>query len=197
MTNLLINSGMEWSQEKGADSQSVVATSSVVFQSAVDQWTIDHKGSFVATAQQVADAPPGHANSYKFAVTTPQSSLGADDVLSFFQTIEGQRFSRLCFGTASAQSVTIVFGVRSHRTGQHGGVLKNVPGNRVYAFAYDVDAADVWEFKVIEIPGDTGGTWVTDNAWAAYVLLKYCIGKWVPSHPRRMGNSERCERNWV
>jgi hypothetical protein len=39
----------------------------------------------------------------------------------------------------------------------------NASFGRFYPYSYTISAANTWEYKTVTIPGDTTGTWVTDN----------------------------------
>jgi hypothetical protein len=80
------------------------------------------------------------------------------------QEIEGFNVADLGWGTASAKTVTISFWVRSSLTGTFGGALSNAGLNRAYPYTYSISAANTWEYKTVIIPGDTSGTWATDNS---------------------------------
>ena len=41
--------------------------------------------------------------------------------------------------------------------------MQNGAQNRSYPYDYTISSADTWEYKTITIPGDTTGTWATDN----------------------------------
>jgi hypothetical protein len=69
----------------------------------------------------------------------------------------------LGWGTASAKTVTLSFWVRSSVTGTYGIGLRNSAGNRSYVATYTINSANTFEYKKIKIPGDTGGTWLTNN----------------------------------
>jgi hypothetical protein len=77
--------------------------------------------------------------------------------------VEGFNAADLAWGTASAQTITMSFWVRSSLTGTFGGVVRNSANNRSYPFSYTISSANTWEQKVITIAGDTTGTWVTNN----------------------------------
>jgi len=79
------------------------------------------------------------------------------------QNIEGFNAADLAWGTASAQTVTLSFWVRSSLTGTFGGVLRNSADTRSYPFTYTISSANTWEQKTITVPGDTTGTWLTNN----------------------------------
>ena len=90
-------------------------------------------------------------------------SVGSSDYYRIIERIEGFNVSDLGWGTAGAQSVTLSFWVRSSLTGTFGGVISNSAANRSYPFTYTISAANTWEFKTVTIPGDTSGTWLTNN----------------------------------
>lgn len=68
--NLLINGDMCVSQESGTASATLTASGSAQTACLVDQWMAAYRGSFVAAAQQVTDAPSGYGHSLKFTVST-------------------------------------------------------------------------------------------------------------------------------
>jgi hypothetical protein len=39
----------------------------------------------------------------------------------------------------------------------------NSAGDRYYIGQYSISSADTWEYKTVTIPGDTSGTWLTNN----------------------------------
>jgi hypothetical protein len=59
--------------------------------------------------------------------------------------------------------VSIGFWTKIHRTGLYSGVLVNGANNRSYVFTFTQTAADTWQYNTLTIPGDTAGTWATDN----------------------------------
>lgn len=171
-SNILINSGMEVSQTFGTSSNLVTATNYHT-----DQWKVAKTGTMVVTAQQVTDAPPGYNNSLKFTVGTAQSSLGAGDFAMFWQPLEGFRTSKLAFGIAAAQSITLGFWTKIHRTGMYSGSVQNVAGTRSYPFTFTQNVADTWEYKSVIITGDVTGTWIGNtNAQWGNILFSIAQG---------------------
>jgi hypothetical protein len=110
---LQVNGSMEVSQEKGT--AATTTNSSYV----IDGWQLHVAGSMAVSAQQVTDAPSGFNNSIKVTVTTAAASLGATDSVTLYTPIEGFRTSRLGFGKASPQPVSIGFWSKIHRTGSY------------------------------------------------------------------------------
>jgi hypothetical protein len=124
---------------------------------------VGQNSSGVFTVQRIADAPTGFINSARVTVTTADASISAGDRYFFQQVIEGFNAADLGFGTANAQTVTLSFWVKSSLTGSFGGCLQNDGPDRSYPFSYTISAANTWEYKTVTIPGDTSGTWATNN----------------------------------
>jgi len=163
-----VNGSMDVSQVNGT---TVVASGYVV-----DGFTLEISGSQVVSAAQVADAPPGYSNSIKVTVSTANASPGAGDLVDIHTSIEGYRVSRLAFGGASAQSVSIGFWTKIHRTGTYSGSIRNSGCNRSYPFSFTQNVADTWEFKTVTIPGDTTGTWLTTNGIGLVLAVSMLAG---------------------
>jgi hypothetical protein len=97
--------------------------------------------------------------------------VAAGDYFVTRQIIEGFNIADLAWGTASAQSVTLSFWVRSSLTGTFGGALQNDASNTSYPFTYAISVANTWEQKTLTIAGDTTGTWLTTNAGGIHVVF--------------------------
>lgn len=170
--NLIINAGMEVSQERGASA--LAAANAYV----VDQWLVTQfLDTGAVTAQQVTDAPAGFAYSLKCTVPTAEATLGASggEFVVIQTLIEANRIAGLRFGAAGAQSVSLSFWVKAHRTGTYTGSLGNKAGNRWYTFEYTVLVADTWEYKTVVFAGDTSGTWTTDNDFGFKLTLAIAL----------------------
>jgi hypothetical protein len=163
--NRIINGAMVIDQRNAG--ASVTQTTAVLYP--VDRFGINGSVTSKFTAQRSTTAPAGFSNSLLFtssAATTP----GSTDYYLFRQAIEGFNTADFAFGSASAQSITLSFWVRSSLgPGTFGGSLFNASANRVYVFSYTISAANTWEYKTITIAGDTTGTWATDNTVGLYV----------------------------
>jgi hypothetical protein len=157
-----INGAMEISQELG------LGNTRTTTGYACDGWRFNAVGTAALAAGAIGNVAffPGLANALYMAVTTAQGSLGAGDNFSFYQQIEGYRIARLAWGTANAQPLTVGFWSSHHRAGLYSGNVRNGAGNRSYVFTYTQVAADVAQYNVVTIPGDTAGTWPADNTAA-------------------------------
>jgi len=165
-----INGSCDISQERGT---SAIATSGSYV---IDGWQLYTVGVQVISAAQVADAPSGLINSIKVTVSTANASPASGDALLLYQRIEGYRVARLAFGAAAAQSVSIVFWTKIHRTGTYSGSIRNSGGNRSYPFSFTQNVADTWEFKTVTISGDVTGTWVKDNTGGLDLIITVMSG---------------------
>jgi len=130
----------------------------------VDRFRIVQSGGSTGafSAQQSTTAPTGFTNSLLTTALVATSFTGTD-YHAIRQPIEGFNCADLMWGTASAATVTLSFWVRSSLTGTFGGAIGNQLGNRSYPFTFTVSAANTFEYKTVTIPGDTTGTWPTDN----------------------------------
>ena len=166
--NRIINGDMRINQRGGTITS---PSGSVAY--GIDRWRIvrfnDTTGTF--TLQQSNTAPSDQINSALITVTAAQSSVPATGLYRFEQAIEGVNINDLGWGTASAKAVTISFNVRSSVTGTYGGRVTNGSENRSYVFQFTINSANTFETKTITIPGDTTGTWATDNSIGLWLVF--------------------------
>jgi hypothetical protein len=171
--NRIINGDMRIDQRNAGASVSI---SGVVNTYTLDRWVIRNDADGVVSVQQSSTAPTGFNNSLLYTVTTADASLGATQNYSVQQRVEGFNMADFGWGTASAQTVTLSFWVRSSLTGTFGGSISNSAANRSYPFTYTISAANTWEQKTVTIAGDTTGTWLTTNGVGAYIYLSTGAG---------------------
>jgi hypothetical protein len=108
---------------------------------------------------QSSTAPTGFSKSL-LVTSLATTADGASNIFNIEHKIEGFNFADFLYGTASAQTLTLSFWVRSSLTGTFGGALKNSARDRAYPFTYTISTANTFEQKTITITGDTSGTWV-------------------------------------
>jgi hypothetical protein len=154
--NRLINSNMVIDQRNAG----AAVTTDGAFP--VDRWKQNMSGGGVISGQRSTVVPAGFTNSLGLTVSTADSSIAASDYY-LTQNIEGFNVGDLGWGTASAQTITVSFQVRSSVTGTYAVAFGNSAFNRLYVATYTVNSANTYETKTVTIPGDTSGTWLTDN----------------------------------
>ena len=159
--NRLINSDMRIDQRNAGAS----VTQAVQVDFPVDRWFIYGTVTTKFTAQRNAGsvAPPAGFTNYLGITSSSSYSVLTGDTFGVVQRIEGFNTADLAWGTASAQTITLSFWVRSSLTGTFGGAIQNSTQDRNYPFTYVISAANTWEQKTVVIPGDTTGTWLTTN----------------------------------
>ena len=139
----------------------------------VDRWQAVSSAASKFKIGQNAGAvtPPTGFINYLGLTSLSAYTVGASEVYSVRQKIEGLNIADLAWGTASAATVTLSFWVRSSLTGTFGGVLKNSASDRTYPYSYTISVANTWEQKTVTIAGDTSGTWLTTNGIGIQVFF--------------------------
>ncbi len=171
--NRLINPGMVIDQRNAGAS---ITADNTTF--AVDRFQMLASVSGKFNAQQNAGAvtPPTGFPNYLGFTSTSAYSVGASEVFAVNQKIEGFNIADLAWGSASAQTVTLSFWVRSSLTGTFSGMIMNSANNRSYVYSYTISAANTWEYKTVTITGDTTGTWLTTNGTGIRVFWTLAAG---------------------
>jgi hypothetical protein len=177
--NVVINGGVEVSQENGTNAKSVANTAAYI----ADMWQLFavSAGALVTAGQQVA--PPGSPTfgatlpwCLQCKATTGQASLGVNDRAGVFHPIEGYRFARMGWGAAGAQAVTVGFWVYATIAGTISVAVQNGTASRSYVTNVPISSAATWEFHTVTIPGDTTGTWANTNTLGATIFFIPCVG---------------------
>ena len=143
----------------------------------IDRWNTQQPAQNIATQRNAGSVTPpvGFTNYLGFTVAlaaTPTSG----NIFQAQQIVEGFNCADLGWGTANASPVTISFWVRSSLTGTFSGSLSNDSNNRSYPYAFVINSANTWEYKTVTIPGDTTGTWLTNNGAGIKVGFSFGMG---------------------
>jgi len=169
--NIIINGDMSIAQ-RGTSQSSVTTTGYYT----CDRWNwIADYGT--VTLSQDTDVPTGQgfATSFKADVTTAGTEASGGYVL-VRQRIEGQNLQYLKKGTASAESLTASFWIKSTKTGTYICELFDVDNNRQISKSYTVDTTNTWEKKTITFAGDTTGAFGNDNGGSLFLNLYLSAG---------------------
>ena len=169
--NRIINGDMRIDQRNAGASVSTPPSYTL------DRWKVRYSSNGgvagTCTVQRSTTAPAGFTNSLLLTVGTARTVVSGDR-FGIEQPIEGLNMSDFGWGTATAQSVTLSFWVRSSITGAFGICFSNF--SRGYAATYTISAANTWEYKTVTITGDTGGTWATDTSTGTLVVFDIGMG---------------------
>lgn len=177
LRNRIINGAALIDQRRAGASASSAASSGYTY--VCDRFRVyNGLASGAMTVQQSTTAPSGFKNSCYMTTTTAQSSLGAGELASFEQGIEGFNIADFGWGTASAKPITLSFWVNASVTGNYDIALRNNFSltNRAYVTTFNVASSNTWEYKTITIAGDTSGSWSTDNSAGLYVIFNLATG---------------------
>ena len=161
--NRIINGDMRIDQRNNGASVTVTNTLALTY--TVDRWGAYGSAASKFSVQQNASAvtPPAGFTNYLGATSLSAYSVSSSDIFKLQQSVEGFNIADLAWGSANAKAVTLSFWVRSSLTGTFGGAFLNNAFDRNYPFTYSISVADTWEYKTVTIPGDTSGTWLTNN----------------------------------
>ena len=182
--NRVINGDMRIDQRNAGASVTASILQQQIF--TLDRWNYYNDVISKRTIQRSAVAPVGFTSSLLVTVIATDT-VGPQQFLR--QSIEGYNISDFAWGTSSAIPITLSFWVRSSVTGQHGGSIQNNNSTRSFPFAYTINSTNTWEYKTINIAGETSGTWVTDNGIGLSLLFEHgpgyqktTAGSWVTSN---------------
>ena len=171
--NRIHNGGMTVSQRMGDNENTLTHNN---WTKTLDRWKVYENTEAVLTVQRThgtyptAGTVPSSYSAQRLKVTTADTSLSSSQQCMLAQYIEGLNWQDLRWGTSAAKSVTLSFSVLA--TGASAG---NVTGtycvqcsnpnyfNRAYIKEYTIDAINVWKRVTLTFPGDTSGSWDTQN----------------------------------
>ena len=159
--NIFYNGEMKVAQ-RGASATGLGASSGIfVF----DRWQTYTGGVATAgryTLAQVADGPPGFANSLKISTTTADTSIAAGERFNIYQRLEGQDVQQMQKGTATAKQVTVSFYVKGNATALYVCELFDLDNNRSITQSFAVTTS--WNRIELTFAADTTGALDDDNA---------------------------------
>jgi len=178
---LCVNPFREISQENGTTLMSAIGANRIY--AADGAFAIEGSaGALVLSAQQILTPFSGTADlkrlraSTKVIATTLQSSYSAGDIASPHSAkLEGCDTGPLGWGTGDARSIVIIGIVQVSVTGDYPLSVVNGASNRSYVRKVSLVAnTPTVIFEVI--PGDTSGTWASDNTVGMVVALGVIAG---------------------
>ena len=174
LRNRIINGAMVIDQRNAGASSTV--TSSNYY--SCDRWQEAASVTSKYSVQQNAGSvtPPVGFTNYLGVTSLSAYSVAAGDFFVLAQYIEGYNVADLAWGTANAKAVTLSFQVYSSLTGTFGGCIGNNGQSRSYPFSFTVGSANTWTSVSVTIPGDTTGTWLTNNGRGVTVYFNLGTG---------------------
>ena len=156
--NLIINGAMQVAQ-RGTSQASVTSTT----YAGPDRFQHILATAGTWTVSQSTETPEGFTTSLKLDCTTANASLSASSLYLLGQKIEGLNVQHLDYNTVNAKTVTLSFWVRSNKTGTYVCEVTSATSTRKISQTYTINSANTWEKKILQIPGDTGGSLPNSN----------------------------------
>jgi len=143
-----------------------VGTGGVAVPNATATYPVDRFYVYEDTAAVLSCAngtgPDNSLRNASVAVTTSGSATSGQ-LAVFRYRIEGLNVNDFLYGTADALDSVLSFWVQSSVPGTYCVAFSNNAQNRSYVVEYTISVANTWEEKIILIPGDVSGTWLTDT----------------------------------
>lgn len=101
---------------------------------------------------------------------------GTSNYIQPEQIIEGLNLSDMMFGTSLAQPFTVSFWIWAQNTATYSVSMRNGSNTRSYVHNYTIAQANAWQYVSFNVPGDTTGTWATDNTAGLVVQFTFGCG---------------------
>ena len=162
--NVIINGNMSVAQR--ATSQTGISNSGYYV---CDRWRVGINTSGRSTLSQDSSSPSGFGNSLKLACTTADTSIGADEVFSFQQKIEGQNLQGFAKGTSDAKPFAVSFYVKGNASATFACELIDNDNSRQITKLFNVTTD--WTRVELSFPPDTTGVLDNDNASSMTVVI--------------------------
>ena len=174
LKNRIINGAMVIDQRNSGAS----TTPTVNGTYSLDRWQSVFTQASKYSVQQNAGSitPPTGFTNYLGITSTSAYSISSGDIFNLNHNIEAYNINDFAWGTASAQTVTLSFWVRSSLTGTFGGAINNGTADRFYPFTYTISSANTWTKISITIAGDTSGTWTGTNGLGLTIRFGLGVG---------------------
>ncbi|MEK9697181.1 MAG: hypothetical protein VW270_15570, partial [Candidatus Poseidoniales archaeon] len=168
--NMIMNGDMRIDQRNGGSSTTPTADQIYVF----DRWMIRNAGGSGRFSVEQSGTSPNNIDPSMLLTVTTTDTPAAGEFYGVEQRVEGYITATSAIGSAAAKALTLSFYVRSSLTGTYCCSFRNAAADRSFVAEYSISAANTWEFKTIQIPAKTDGTWNTTNNVGAYV--DWCLG---------------------
>ena len=168
----IIYNGSALINQRGSNSSISSGTENI----ATDRWLLEVTSAGTWDLYQAADGPPGFGFCHKIDCTAANASLSSGSVIIFQQRLEGLDLQQLAKGTASAKNLTLSFYVKSSKIGKYIVEFQDANNGRICQRSYNINSANVWEYKTLTIPGDVSGALTNNNGHSFTVRFWLAAG---------------------
>lgn len=162
---LLINPFFDVSQENGNN----IGTTANYHPA--DQWANHINGTLTFNNYRQQNTFNGEVSysrfrsSLAYVITGTQTSFSSTQYFSpFTQNIEGLRMNSLGWGTVGAKSIDVLLVIQASKAGTYSLTVRNAAATRSYVTGINLVVG--MNIVLLTVPGDTTGTWPSDNTHA-------------------------------
>lgn len=142
----------------------------------IDRWVITSSGSVSFQFQRNMDdvTPPNFLRSYGGIKNNSAVTIGSTDNCALQHRIDAANTHSWRWGDTNPRDTILSFWVRSSLTGTFSLCVQNVTNDRSYVTTYQITAANTWQYKSLQIPGDTTGVWAKESNIG--IRLRFSLG---------------------
>jgi hypothetical protein len=151
--NKIINGDMRINQRGAA---SYTGSSSTTY--TLDRYYFFATSGTITVSQSTSVVPTGFGNSLAVNVTTGGTYSSGGNYCLLGQNIEATSMQDFAWGTSAGRPMSVSFWVRSSVTGLYTFGIQNAAQNSVYVASYNINSANTWEYKTVQIPAPPSGT---------------------------------------
>ena len=128
--------------------------------------------------KQTSDGPDGFSKCWEFDVTTPETSLGADEIVYMRYMVEAQDLTSFYNANGTGKNFTLSFYVKAAQTGTYNiGIHKADNTVRFITTTYTISQANTWQRVVWNVTGDTGTSGINaDNGQGFQISFMLAAG---------------------
>lgn len=141
----------------------------------LDGWSHTSTGSGLLYAKRNIESD-GRSNARLITVNTADAVLAAADVYASWTVLEGLMCDDFRQGQADATGFTVSFKATASIAGNYGIAFKNAAQTRSYVTTFNIAVAGTEQQIVVNVPGDTTGTWLYDTGVGLFCFLDHGSG---------------------
>jgi hypothetical protein len=177
MRSLLINGNIDVDQRGSHGAAITVPGGALTFPADRFWGYASQAGKLNVDSSQLLQLADGCGHVMRASVLAAVASMATSDAFQFGYRIEGLDAKRLLWGTVNAKPLTVSFWAAASATGAYGFAAYNGNGStpRAYVTSFNL-TANIWTKITITVPGDTSGTWATDNTLGLQINWTFAAG---------------------
>ena len=144
----------------------------------LDRWhvVVPNTSATLVHSQESTGGPDGFKYWLKASPSVADTAIGGNDYGFIEQKIEGYNLAPARFGYSDAKKLTLSFRFKTNKAGTYCWMFRNHAANRNLIHEFTPVADGSWQTISFTIPGDTGGSWNTENGIGLMCSLSVANG---------------------